>query len=69
MRTGSPRNASFKGRHRAEYAWLSVSAVRGWESQSAAGPSWLISLGDEAARRHNQVPGPGQPVRRADATG
>jgi NAD(P)-dependent dehydrogenase (short-subunit alcohol dehydrogenase family) len=25
MRTGSPRNAYFKGRHRAEYAWFSLS--------------------------------------------
>lgn len=25
MRTGSPRNASFKGRHREEYAWFHVS--------------------------------------------
>jgi short-subunit dehydrogenase len=25
MRTGSPRNATFKGRHQAEYAWFSVS--------------------------------------------
>lgn len=25
MRTGSPRNAIFKGRHRAEYAWFSIS--------------------------------------------
>ncbi len=25
MRTGSPRNATFKGKHRAEYAWFSVS--------------------------------------------
>jgi short-subunit dehydrogenase len=25
MRTGSPRNAHFKGRHRAEYAWFSIS--------------------------------------------
>jgi NAD(P)-dependent dehydrogenase (short-subunit alcohol dehydrogenase family) len=25
MRTGSPRNADFKGHHRAEYAWFSVS--------------------------------------------
>ena len=24
MRTGSPRNAFFKGRHRAEYAWFSI---------------------------------------------
>lgn len=25
MRTGSPRNASFKGKHRYEYAWFSIS--------------------------------------------
>jgi NAD(P)-dependent dehydrogenase (short-subunit alcohol dehydrogenase family) len=25
MRTGSPRNANFKGQHRAEYAWFAVS--------------------------------------------
>jgi NAD(P)-dependent dehydrogenase (short-subunit alcohol dehydrogenase family) len=25
MRTGSPRNATFKSRHRAEYAWFSIS--------------------------------------------
>src|SRR5215204_5627112 len=25
MRTGSPRNANFKGNHRAEYAWFSIS--------------------------------------------
>src|SRR5262249_1311399 len=25
MRTGSPRNAMFKGRHQAEYAWFSIS--------------------------------------------
>ncbi len=25
MRTGSPRNASFKGKHRAEYAWFAIS--------------------------------------------
>ena len=24
MRTGSPRNAKFKGQHRAEYAWFSI---------------------------------------------
>jgi short-subunit dehydrogenase len=24
MRTGSPRNAQFKGKHRAEYAWFSI---------------------------------------------
>lgn len=26
MRTGSPRNALFKGRHRAEYAWFNISS-------------------------------------------
>src|SRR6186997_1202822 len=25
MRTGSPRNAIFRGRHRSEYAWFSIS--------------------------------------------
>src|SRR5438105_6875199 len=25
MRTGSPRNANFKGQHRAEYAWFAIS--------------------------------------------
>jgi hypothetical protein len=25
MRTGSPRNATFKGRHRDEYAWFAIS--------------------------------------------
>jgi short-subunit dehydrogenase len=25
MRTGSPRNATFKGKHRAEYTWFSIS--------------------------------------------
>jgi NAD(P)-dependent dehydrogenase (short-subunit alcohol dehydrogenase family) len=126
MRTGSPRNASFKGQHRAEYAWFSVSdalpllsmdveraarrivsacrageaevvlslpakaaaafhglfpgltaellaivnrvlpgpggigtaSARGADSESALAPSWLTALGDEAANRHNQVPGP-----------
>jgi len=124
MRTGSPRNASFKGQHRAEYAWFALSdslpgismdaeraarqivracrdgdaelvlslpaqaatlahgvapalvteilgfvnrllpaaggigtrSVRGSQSESAVAPSWLTTLGDRAARRHNQVP-------------
>jgi NAD(P)-dependent dehydrogenase (short-subunit alcohol dehydrogenase family) len=123
MRTGSPRNATFRGRHRAEYAWFSIadslpglsvsaeeaarrildgasrglaevrfplvtrlavvsSAVApnltaaaldlaarllpaapdapagrkpGRESQSSASPSWLTRLGDDAARRYNQI--------------
>ncbi|MCE9552212.1 MAG: SDR family oxidoreductase [Planctomycetes bacterium] len=41
MRTGSPRNAQFKGRHREEYAWFSIS-----------GAAPVISLGSgRAARR------------------
>jgi hypothetical protein len=36
MRTGSPRNASFKGRHRAEYAWFSISDSLPLASMSAA---------------------------------
>ncbi|MFL5401955.1 MAG: SDR family NAD(P)-dependent oxidoreductase [Gemmatimonadales bacterium] len=123
MRTGSPRNAIFRGRQRSEYAWfsisdslpgLSISAERaarrivaacrrgdaevlfpipvrvvavvsaiapglttdalslvdrllpgpgrkpsgrrkGAESQSWISPSWLSRLGDQAARKYNQV--------------
>ncbi|QEH36114.1 Fatty acyl-CoA reductase [Aquisphaera giovannonii] len=40
MRTGSPRNAQFKGRHRAEYAWFSI-------GDSLPG----LSIGAEAAAR------------------
>jgi short-subunit dehydrogenase len=126
MRTGSARNADFKGQHRAEYAWFAISdslpglsldaeraarqivdacragraevilslpaqvaariqgllpgltgeavavaarllpraggigkrLARGSESESMAAPSLLTSLGDEAARRHNEIPGP-----------
>lgn len=35
MRTGSPRNAVFKGRHRAESAWFSISAALPVLSMSA----------------------------------
>jgi len=35
MRTGSPRNAFFKGQHRAEYAWFSLSDALPLLSQSA----------------------------------
>jgi NAD(P)-dependent dehydrogenase (short-subunit alcohol dehydrogenase family) len=41
MRTGSPRNARFKGQHRAEYAWFSI-----------LGAMPLVSMNaDRAARR------------------
>ncbi len=35
MRTGSPRNATFKGQHRAEYAWFSISDSLPLTSMSA----------------------------------
>ncbi len=35
MRTGSPRQAFFKGQHRAEYAWFSISDALPLVSQSA----------------------------------
>jgi len=35
MRTGSPRNALFKGQHREEYAWFSISDALPLVSQSA----------------------------------
>lgn len=35
MRTGSPRNATFKGQHRAEYAWFSISDALPITSTSA----------------------------------
>jgi short-subunit dehydrogenase len=35
MRTGSPRNATFKGQHRAEYAWFSISDSFPFISMSA----------------------------------
>jgi NAD(P)-dependent dehydrogenase (short-subunit alcohol dehydrogenase family) len=35
MRTGSPRNASFKGQHRAEYAWFSIGSALPLLSMSA----------------------------------
>jgi hypothetical protein len=35
MRTGSPRNAKFKGQHRAEYSWFSISAALPLLSMSA----------------------------------
>jgi len=123
MRTGSPRNATFKGKHRAEYAWFAIgdalpltsmnaeraarrivracergeaevvlsvqaklavkfhalfpgvtadllgqvnrllpgpggigsASATGAESASAAAPSWLTTLSDEAAVRNNQI--------------
>jgi short-subunit dehydrogenase len=35
MRTGSPRNALFKGQHRAEYAWFSISDAMPFITMSA----------------------------------
>jgi NAD(P)-dependent dehydrogenase (short-subunit alcohol dehydrogenase family) len=123
MRTGSPPNAIFKGQHRAEYAWFSISdslpvstiqaeraarqiiagckrgdaevilsiqavaavkfhqlfpelsadvrglvnrllpsaggigqrRAKGRDSQSELSPAWLTTLGDEAAKRNNEI--------------
>ena len=123
MRTGSPRNASFKGQHRKEYAWFSIAdslpmvsmdaataarkilqacqhgdgeviiaglgapaiwlqtlapnlvseflalvsqllpemggigqrAAKGYQSESHFSPSWLTTLGDQAAARNNEL--------------
>jgi NAD(P)-dependent dehydrogenase (short-subunit alcohol dehydrogenase family) len=35
MRTGSPRNALFKGRHRQEYAWFAISGSLPWVAMDA----------------------------------
>ena len=51
MRTGSPRNATFRGRHRAEYAWFSIADSL---------PGLTIDV-EEAARRILEG------VRRGDA--
>lgn len=48
MRTGSPRNAIFKGRHREEYAWFSISGSLPLLSMSAARAARRII---EAGRR------------------
>jgi NAD(P)-dependent dehydrogenase (short-subunit alcohol dehydrogenase family) len=48
MRTGSPRNAFFKGRHRAEYAWFSIgSSIPGLTMSSQRAARQII----EACRR------------------
>jgi NAD(P)-dependent dehydrogenase (short-subunit alcohol dehydrogenase family) len=48
MRTGSPRNAEFKGQHRAEYAWFSISdSLPGLSMSSASAARQIV----EACRR------------------
>jgi short-subunit dehydrogenase len=68
MRTGSPRNANFKGQHRAEYAWFSLSdalplfsisaerAARGIVSACETGRARLIlSAPAKAAIKLNEI--------------
>ena len=43
MRTGSPRNATFKGQHHAEYAWFSISDAMPLLSMSASAPRGRLS--------------------------
>jgi short-subunit dehydrogenase len=45
MRTGSPRNAIFRGRHRSEYAWFSISDALPGLSISAEGAARRIVAG------------------------
>lgn len=45
MRTGSPRNAQFKGKHRLEYAWFSVSGALPGLSVSSQRAAWRIVEG------------------------
>lgn len=45
MRTGSPRNAWFKGQHRKEYAWFSLSGALPMVSVSAASAARTIVSG------------------------
>lgn len=45
MRTGSPRNALFKGQHRLEYAWFSVSDALPALSVSSRRAAWRIVEG------------------------
>lgn len=51
MRTGSPRNAMFKGRHRAEYAWFSLAdSLFSLPADRAA-----AAILDAAERAYNQI--------------
>ena len=64
MRTGSPRNADFKGKHRFEYAWFSISDALPLLTVSAENAARQIihackrgraTLNEEAAVRNNEV--------------
>ncbi len=50
MRTGSPRNATFKGDHRAEYAWFDFMASSPFTSISAASAARAIADATVARR-------------------
>lgn len=74
MRTGSPRNAFFKGRHRAEYAWFSLGDALPFTSMSAARraadrrrlPAWRRRTGADLAggARQQGARSPAGPDRR-----
>jgi NAD(P)-dependent dehydrogenase (short-subunit alcohol dehydrogenase family) len=71
MRTGSPRNARFKGKHKAEYAWFNISdslplvsinsrsAARKIVDAAAVGQAFLsfTPLAHIAIRAHGLMPG------------
>ncbi len=52
MRTGSPRNALFKGRHRDEYAWFSISDSLPLLSMSAEAAAEQILMACRQGRGH-----------------
>jgi NAD(P)-dependent dehydrogenase (short-subunit alcohol dehydrogenase family) len=62
MRTGSPRNALFKGEHRAEYAWFSIGgSLPGLSVSSSRAASQIV----EACRRGDAEVVPGAAARAA----
>ncbi len=58
LRTGSPRNATFKGRHRAEFAWFSISSSLPLLTMSAerAGRQILSACRNGGPRSHFRCP-------------
>jgi NAD(P)-dependent dehydrogenase (short-subunit alcohol dehydrogenase family) len=56
IRTGSPRNAEFKGRHRAEYTWFSIADSLPLLSMDAERAARRIVRGAEQGRARILVP-------------
>ncbi|REK12667.1 MAG: SDR family NAD(P)-dependent oxidoreductase [Planctomycetota bacterium] len=58
MRTGSPRNAWFRGQHRQEYAWFSIGASLPGLTVGASSAARRILAASLARRRHLVFPLP-----------